>query len=123
MVSFSAPLSISSSDMTAKNRTTARIIDTQMYDCFTLTEVTLTFPFGVVVAVRMVVVARSIGVDARTVGSWARASLKVDAPSSVEETEGVTKDCIRGDKGTEEEAEGKGEKKERTYLYHFILIL
>ena len=122
MVSFSAPLSISSSDMTAKNRTTARIIDTQMYDCFTLTEVTEALPLGVVVAVRMGV-ARSIGVDARTVGSWARASLKVDAPSSVEETEGVTKDCIRGDKGTEEEAEGKGEKKERTYLYHFILIL
>ena len=122
MVSFSAPLSISSSDMTAKNRTTARIIDTQMYDCFTLTEVTLTFPFGVVVAVRMGV-ARSIGVDARTVGSWASASLKVDAASSVEEAEGVTKDGIRGDKGTEEEAEGKGEKKERTYLYHFILIL
>ena len=122
MVSFSAPLSISSSDMTAKNRTTARIIDTQMYDCFTLTEVTEALPLGVVVAVRMGV-ARSIGVDARTVGSWASASLKVDAASSVEETEGVTKDGIRGDKGTEEEAEGKGEKKERTYLYHFILIL
>ena len=90
MVSFAAPLSISSSDMTAKNRMTARIIDTQMYDCFTLTEVTEALPLGVV-AVRMGVVARSIGVDARTVGSWARASLKVDAASSVEETEGVTK--------------------------------
>ena len=122
MVSFSAPLSISSSDMTAKNRTTARIIDTQMYDCFTLTEVTEALPLGVVAVVRMGV-ARSIGMDARTVGSWASASLKVDAASSVEEAEGVTKDGVRGDKGTEEEAEGQGEKKERTYLYHFILIL
>ena len=122
MVSFSAPLSISSSDMTAKNRTTASIIDTQMYDCFTLTEVTLALPLGVVAVVRMGV-ARSIGVDARTVGSWASASLKVDAASSGEEAEGVTKDGVRGDKGTEEEAEGQGEKKERTYLYHFILIL
>ena len=81
--------------MTAKNRTTARIIDTQMYDCFTLTEVTLALPLGVVAVVRIGVVARSIGVDARTVGSWARASLKVDAASSVEEAEGVTKDGVR----------------------------
>ena len=122
MVSFSAPLSISSSDITAKNRTTARIIDTQMYDCLMLTDVTEALPLGVVAVVRMGV-ARSIGVDARTVGSWASASLKVDAASSVEEAEGVTKDGVRGDKGTEEEAEGQGEKNERTYLYHFILIL
>ena len=121
MVSFSAPLSISRSDMTAKNRTTARIMDTQMYDCFTLTEVTEALPLGVLAVVRMGV-ARSIGVAARTVGSWARASLKVDA-SSVEETVVVTKLWGKGKMGTEEKAEGQGEKKERTYLYHFILIL
>ena len=120
MVSFSAPLSISRSDMTAKNRTTARIIDTQMYDCFTLTEVTEALA---VVAVVRIGVVRSIGVAARTVGSWARASLKVDA-SSVEDTVVVTKRWGEGKMmGTEEEAEGQGEKKERTYLYHFILIL
>ena len=97
-------------------------MDTQMYDCFTLTEVTEALPLGVLAVVRMGV-ARSIGVAARTVGSWARASLKVDA-SSVEETEVVTKRWCEGKiMGTEEKAEGQGEKKERTYLYHFILIL
>ena len=98
-------------------------MDTQMYDCFTLTEVTEALPLGALAVVRMGVVVRSIGVAARTVGSWARASLKVDA-SSVEETEVVTKRWGEGKiMGTEEEAEGQGEKKERTYLYHFILIL
>ena len=98
-------------------------MDTQMYDCFTLTEVTEALPLGVLAVVRMGVVVRSIGVAARTVGSWARASLRVDA-SSVEDTVVVTKRWGKGKiMGTEEKAEGQGEKKERTYLYHFILIL
>ena len=56
------------SDITAKNRTTARIMDTQIYDCLMLTEVTEALPLGVVVVVRTGV-ARSRGVAAGTVGS------------------------------------------------------
>ena len=74
------------SDITAKNRVTARIMDTQIYDCLMLTELTEALPLGEVVVVRTGV-ARSRGVAA---GSWARAYLRVET-SSVEETEFVTK--------------------------------
>ena len=121
MVSFSAPLSMNRSDITAKNRTTARIMETQIYDCLMLTEESVAKPLGVVVVVVRTGVERLMAAEEGTVGSWARASLRV-VTSSVEETEVVTK-WSKGRWGTEEEAEGQGEKKERPYLYHFILIL
>lgn len=74
------------SDITAKNRVTARIMDTQIYDCLMLTETTEALTLGVVAVVRTGV-ARSRGV---AVGSWARAYLRVDT-SSVEEADTVTK--------------------------------
>ena len=80
---------MSRSDITEKKRTTARIMDTQIYDCLMLTEVVEALPLGVVAVVRMGV-ERSIGAAAGTVGSWASASLRVDT-SSAEETDTVTK--------------------------------
>ena len=77
------------SDTKAKNTTTTRIIETQIYDCLMLTKITEAFSLGVVVVIRMEF-ERLLEVAAGALGSWTRGSLRVNAFSD-EEMEFVTK--------------------------------